>query len=143
MIKSIMGIGLAAVIGLTGASSSWAEAPVGGISFHERSIAAGIGFSWGGGTLHFQGKNIPFKVTGLAVGQAGAEDITASGSVYRLKNLSDFGGNYTAASGDLTLGGGEGGTAMQNQNGVVLKIRATTQGLDAKIGTEGLKITLE
>ncbi len=141
--KAAACVGLAVALCLMGASPSQAEDPVGGISFHERSIAAGIGYSWGAGTLHFEGKNYPFKVSGLAVGQAGAEDITATGSVYRLKSIADFSGNFTAASGDLTLGGGEAGTVMQNQNGVVIKIRATTQGLDAKIGTEGFKITLE
>jgi hypothetical protein len=65
------------------------------------------------------------------------------GSVYRLKKLEDFNGNYTAAGGDLTIGGGEAGTAMQNQNGVVIRIRATTQGISAKLATEGIKINLK
>ena len=108
-----------------------------------KTVAIGVGCSWGSGTLHFGGKNHPFKVQGLSVGQAGAADVTASGSVYRLKRLSDFDGNYTAAAGDITVGGGEGGAVMQNQNGVVIKVRATSQGANAKIASEGLKITLK
>jgi len=143
MFKYLVTICLALSFSLVMASSSRAEEPVAGVSFQERSIAAGIGYSWGAGTLHFKGKNYPFKVTGLAVGQAGAEDVTATGSVYRLEKVSDFSGNYTAASSGLTLGGGMSGTVMRNENGVAMVIRATTQGLEAKIATEGLKVTLE
>lgn len=134
---------LVIAIGLLGATAAAAEEPVGGISFHERSLAAGIGYSWGSGTLHFQGQNHSFKVSDLSVGHAGAEDVTAVGSVYRLTKLSDFNGNYTAAGGDLTIGGGEAGTVMQNQNGVVIRVRATTQGIAVKLATEGIKITLK
>jgi hypothetical protein len=32
---------------------------------------------------------------------------------------------------------------MKNQNGVVLELKSTTQGLNLKLAAEGVKITLE
>lgn len=112
------------------------------VSFTTGSVAAGIGFSWGSGTLRYKGKSYPIKVEGLSVGDVGISKATASGNVYHLKTLADFAGNYTAASAGATVGGGGSVSAMQNQNGVVLKISATTKGLKLKFATEGVKIEL-
>ena len=106
-------------------------------------MAVGIGYSWGSGTLTYQGKEYPFSVEGLSVGEVGAASITASGDVYNLKTLDDFNGNYVAATAQATVGGGAGATAMQNQKSVVLKVVSTTQGLDFKFAADGVKITLK
>jgi len=106
-------------------------------------VSAGIGYSWGSGTLTYQGKHHSFSISGLSVGAVGGASITATGDVYGLKNLADFNGNYTAASAGGTLGGGASGTAMQNQAGVVIKLVSTTQGLDFKFAAAGVKITLK
>src|SRR3981189_1390979 len=60
------------------------------------SVAAGIGFSWGGGTLHYKGKDYPIKVSGMSLGKVGLSKATARGNVYNLKHLRDFDGNYTS-----------------------------------------------
>ena len=46
---------------------------------HSGSVAAGIGFSWGGGTLTYRGKRYPVSVDGLTVGSVGYSKATASG----------------------------------------------------------------
>src|SRR3954467_4344463 len=60
------------------------------------SFAAGIGFSWGSGTLHYKGKDYPIKVNGMSLGKVGMTKATARGNVYNLKRLGDFNGNYTS-----------------------------------------------
>ena len=132
-----------AVVALVAGTALAQEKPDATLVFTESSVAAGIGYSWGSGTLTYNGKEYPFKIEGLAVGAVGASNITASGDVYSLKTLDDFNGNYTAATAQATLGGGAGATAMQNQKSVVIKIVSTTQGLDFKFAADGVKITLK
>src|SRR5437870_8474665 len=60
------------------------------------SFAAGIGFSWGSGTLTYKGKDYPVKVNGLSIGKVGITGSSAYGEVYNLKHLRDFSGHYHA-----------------------------------------------
>ena len=132
-----------AVVALVAGTALAQDKPDATLVFSGGSVAAGIGYSWGSGTLTFQGKEYPFSVEGLSVGSVGASSVTASGDVYNLKALEDFNGNYTAATAQATVGGGAGATAMQNQKSVVLKILSTTQGLDFKFAADGVKFTLK
>ena len=113
------------------------------IAFTTGSVAAGIGFSWGGGTLTYQGKTYPVKVDGMSVGQVGVTKATASGKVYNLKKLEDINGNYTGVGAGATLGGGAGAVTMKNQNGVVIEVVATTKGLNVTLGSGGVDIKLK
>jgi len=120
-----------------------ADEPDATIEFSGGSVAAGIGYTWGKGTLHYQGRSIPVTMKGLSVASVGADSIRASGDVYHLKKLADLDGNYTAASAGATLAGGGGVAAMENQNGVVIKLRSTTQGLEFNLAVEGVAIKLK
>ncbi len=113
------------------------------LKLSEGSVAVGIGFSWGKGTLTYKGKSYPFKVEGLSVGEVGAARAEATGNVYNLKKLEDFSGNYVAGGAEGTVGGGAGVTAMRNQNGVVIELKAITQGVNLKLAAEGVKLTLQ
>jgi hypothetical protein len=62
--------------------------------------------------------------------------------VYNLRKLDDLNGNYVAVSAGAALGGGSDGTAMQNQNGVMVKLRATTQGADLNLSIDGFALKL-
>jgi len=124
-------------------SEAAAETTTGTVAMSGGSVAAGVGFSWGGGTLTYQGREYPFKVKGLRVGDVGVTDIQAAGTVSHLNSLQDFSGNYTALQAGLTLAGGGSVTAMRNQNGVVITITSTTQGLDVNVGASGVNIALE
>ncbi len=113
------------------------------IKFSGGSVSLGVGYSWGNGVLTFQGQDYPFDIDGLSVGVAGASTVTAAGDVYGLKKLEDFNGNFTSATAQATVGGGAGATAMQNQNGVVIKVVSTTQGIEFKLASGGVKIALK
>lgn len=132
--------GLVAVLtGLALAQDKPADAT---LTLSEGSVAAGIGFSWGKGTLTYQGKSYPVKVDGLTVGEVGITRATASGKVFNLKKIGDFAGNYTAAAAGGTVGGGAGATVMRNQHGVVIELTSTTQGASLKLGAQGLNLSL-
>ena len=118
------------------------EKPDGTVRISSGSVAVGIGFSWGGGVLTYQGKEYPFDVSGLSVADVGISKAEGAGTVYHLKKLEDFNGNYTGVSAGATIAGGGGGMALQNQSGVVLKLSGTTQGLKFKLAVDGVKITL-
>jgi hypothetical protein len=107
-----------------------------------KSVAAGVGYSWGSGVLTFKGKDYPFSVTGISAGDIGVASVELSGTVSNLTNLEDFNGNYTSLSAGATVGGGAGAAAMRNQNGVVMNLVAMTRGLNFNIGVNGLKIEL-
>jgi hypothetical protein len=116
--------------------------PDGTVSLSATSVAAGIGWVWGNGKLQFKGKGRSFKISGLSVVDAGVASISASGEVYNLTRLEDFGGNYTVASAGIALGGGAGASYLKNEHGVVIKLVETTQGLRFNLAGEGVKITL-
>jgi plastocyanin domain-containing protein len=119
------------------------EKPDATLKLSKGQVAIGIGWSWGDGVLTFKGKHHPFKVDGLSVVDVGITKASAVGKVYHLKKLSDFNGTYASAAAEGTLGGGAGASTMKNQNGVVIQLISTTQGVNIKLAGEGVKFTLE
>jgi len=81
-----------------------------------KSVAAGVGFSWGSGVLTYKGREYPFTLTGLSAGDIGITSSELSGEVFNLKNLDDFDGNYTSFNAGVTLAGGARGALMRNQS---------------------------
>src|SRR5262245_38950687 len=128
------------------AGSALAQAPKKAdatVKLTEGSVAAGIGWSWGRGTLNYKGKTYHFKVEGLSVGEVGVTKAEASGNVYSLKNVEDFSGIYRAASVGGTAVKGGTATTLQNEKGVLMDLKSATQGASLKLAVEGLKLTLE
>ena len=141
----IKGIAIAGALALFVASAQAQEKkPDGTVEFSGGSMAAGVGFSWGSGTLTYKGVKYPITVEGLTAGASvGATSMTASGSVYNLKKIEDFDGIYTEAGAGATVGGGARVVTMKNQNGVVIDEVATTQGLKLSLDTGGVKIKIK
>ena len=107
------------------------------------SVAVGIGWSWGEGTLTLlDGSQHHFKVNGLDVVAVGVKQASVVGKVYNLKKLEDFEGTYSKATAGITVGGGAAASTMQNQNGVVINMTGTGQGVDVRLAASGMKITL-
>jgi hypothetical protein len=107
------------------------------------SVAAGIGVSWGSGTLTYKGKDYPIDVKGLSVGDVGVTKIEASGKVFNLKDAKDFDGNYTGVGAGATVAGGGSVTTMRNQNGVTIDLISTTQGVKVAIGGGGVDMKIK
>jgi len=142
MTQIMLGIVVAALVGLTMVTVGHAADPDATLTLSSGSVAAGIGYSWGGGTLTFGGKTYPFKVDGISVGTVGITRADATANVYNLKALEDFNGTYTAVGVGATLAGGGLAVTMRNQKGVELNLVGMTQGLDFKFSVDGVKFTL-
>jgi len=142
--RILLSLAMAAVllVAVTPGGAAQPLYPMGSVSIDLTSVAAGIGASWGSGTLRFEGKVYPFKVSGLTVGDVGISTINAVGNVYNLKSASDLSGNYVAAGAGLTLAGGIGGVTMKNQRGVLINLYTVQQGLQLTIGPQGFNIEL-
>ena len=119
-----------------------AEAPDATIELTGGSVAVGVGYSWGEGTVVYKGETHKFKISGLSIADVGISSYTASGSVFRLKDLKDIEGTYSAATAGVTIAGGVSGTVMKNDHGVVIELAATRAGLQFTLAPSGMKITL-
>ncbi len=110
------------------------------------SFAAGIGFSWGSGTLTYKGKDYPVSVKGLSIGKVGITGSSAYGEIYNLKHLRDFNGHYhmgAAGSRGVTLAAGRTATAMTNQTGVTVLLSSTQRGVDVNAAGAGVDMQLK
>jgi len=116
--------------------------PVGTVSSELTSVAVGVGTSWGTGLLRFQGKEYPFNVTGLSVGDVGISTVSAVGNVYYLNKPADLTGNYAAVGAGVTVAGGVGGISMKNQKGVLIQLYSVQQGLSLTVGPQGFNIAM-
>ena len=126
----------------TAAESQTGEWPSGSIHFEEWQVMAILAGNWGHGTLGYNGKTYKFKVTGMGAGGYGVDKLSATGEVYRLKDIADFPGKYSELRGGITLGKGVGGFYIHNDNGVVIKLKTHAEGVALSIGVEGLTIQM-
>ena len=118
------------------------DVPSGTIQLSGGSVAAGIGYTWGKGTLFFEGKRYPFAVDGLSILHVGASGYSATGTVYHLTKPSDLGGVYAAVSAGVAIAGGASAVAMKNSRGVVIQMTSTHAGLNFSLGPKGVTITM-
>jgi hypothetical protein len=144
MRRTIMhAVTVASLVLMLSCLSAAAQPPAATLKVHTASIAVGVGYSWGGGILTFQGKEYPCRIDGLAVGEVGISSADAVGNVYHLTNLADFSGTYMAVSTGAVLAGGGDVATMRNQRGVVIDLTDTSQGAKIMLAVQGVKITLE
>lgn len=113
------------------------------LEFSSTSFGLLFGYSQGRGTLLFQGQQYPFSVSGIKLATLGVSQINTLGQVYRLREVSDFSGNYAVVEGGLTLGQGGGSTLLRNRKGVTLYLQNVQYGLDLTLGGGGVSITLD
>lgn len=119
------------------------EKPDGTVSIESKSVALGVGVSWGDGKLHYKGKTHTFSIKGLSVLDLGVSKVSARGKVYHLAKVEDFSGNYAAAEAGAAVGGGMGVITLKNQNGVVMELHSTQSGVKLTAAGEGLDIKLK
>ena len=115
----------------------------GKVEFSGGSVAVGIGYSWGDGTLTYQGRNYPFTIRGLSIVDVGASKIEADGTVEHLNKVEDFEGNFTAITAGATIAGGASATVMQNQHGVVMHVTTSTTGLQFQLAPSGVTVAFK
>ena len=139
----VIGIVLSSLLMVTALAIAQDGPPSGKVWMESRSVAIGIGVSWGDGKLTFQGKDYPFDVKGLSVVDLGVSKVTAVGEVYGLSKLADFSGNYVAGQAGAAMGAGAGAVVMKNQNGVVMKLTGTGTGIQLTLAGSGVDVKLK
>ena len=139
----VIGIVLSSLLMVTALAIAQDGPPSGKVWMESRSVAIGIGVSWGDGKLTFQGKDYPFDVKGLSVVDLGVSKVTAVGEVFNLKKLSDFSGNYVAGQAGAAMGAGANAVIMKNQTGVVMKLTGTDAGIQLTLAGAGVDVKLK
>src|SRR5713101_1694623 len=81
---------VAAVLVCFGGVAEAEDKPSGTVTIESKSVALGVGVTWGDGKLSYQGKTRTFSVKGLSVVDVGVSKVSASGKVFNLNKLEDF-----------------------------------------------------
>ncbi|MHB8067154.1 MAG: DUF1134 domain-containing protein [Desulfobaccales bacterium] len=123
-------------------SPGQSQEPRGTVTIDLTGIGGGLGLSWGSGTLRYEGRSYPFSIQGLRVGDVGISTQRAVGTVYYLRNLADFSGNYAAVGAGVAVAGGMAGMTMQNQRGVLIDLYSVQQGVQLNLGPQGFTIDM-
>lgn len=84
-----------------------------------------------------------FSITGVSIVDVGATNYTAAGSVYNLKDLSDFAGNYVAAGAGITVAGAGTAVYLKNEHSVIINLISTDVGLKFTLSADGVHIALK
>jgi hypothetical protein len=135
---SITALLLTAISGSPASAESSATAPT--VSLESKSIAFGLGFSWGVGKLRYAGQDFFFSADGVTFMDFGVSKANAAGEVYNLSELAKFEGTYFAIEASFALGGGLGAMTLRNQDGVILRLNSISEGARFQLGSSGLKI---
>jgi len=106
------------------------------------TVAAGIGYGWGRGTITYHGEEHAFCVHGAEVGDVGVARIHAEGLVFNLSHLHNFPGKYYAGSMGVAVIGGESTVLLKNQAGVTMQLNSEEKGIRFNIAAAGLTIAL-
>lgn len=137
----ILGLG---ILSFGAGAADAPKTPSGTVSISETQFALIVGGSTGGGVLTYQGKKYPFKIGGMSLGaNVGVSKLSASGEVYDLTDISKFPGTFTKLESSITLGGGMGGTVLRNENGVIMRLTSTSEGLQLNLSASGVTVKLD
>ncbi len=146
--------GLAGILPLLLASACTCEGAIGPAAVRDQApdasvtmnlVQAGFIGSGGGGNgvLTFHGRTHPFGVVGLGIGGIGASTVEAEGDVFNLESVARFGGTYAQARAGAVIGNRSVGEMwLQNEAGVIMRLRARRTGLMLALGGDAVQITL-
>ena len=139
---------LAAAVAIASSGSALAadpgikSSPDARVTIYAKSANLGVGWSWGGGVLHYDGHSYHFSISGLNVAAVGYSTLTGHGRVYNLHHLRDFDGTYYQSHGEVTAGRGIGGSLYVNGNGVQLRVDDVTHGAQLAGSASGIEFKL-
>lgn len=136
-------VGSPSSIAIAAGSTSETDSSLSGtLTLTGDNVAFLVGYTWGNGTLNYEGTQRNFRITGLSALDVGATKIAATGKVYNLKRIEDFNGIYTAVSAGATAVGGGSVAYLRNNNGVYIELTAETKGVDLQLGADGVQLAL-
>jgi hypothetical protein len=119
------------------------QTPDGTVDMQEVQAAYIGSGSAGTGILFFRGVQYPFEVGGAGVGGFGLSTIDATGEVYNLRDLGQFPGTYGQARYGFAIGTASAGDLwMQNEAGVIMRLKAKRTGLMLSLGGDAVVISM-
>ena len=133
---------IAAAVVLAGATLP-AQADNGRVRIRITKAGFIVGFGGGEGVLNFNGRNYPFRVSGISGGTIGVAHMDLIGTAHNLKRPTDIAGSYTAGSASIAVVGGAKVARVQNANGVVLELHGAQVGLEVSLNVGGATITMQ
>jgi hypothetical protein len=133
----------ALAFGAATSDSGSAEAqPDATVWLEDGAVAAGAGFAWGHGRINYRGGNHAFSISGLSIADAHGVSVVATGTVMRLRKLSDFSGTYSVLGAGATMAGGGSGACLKNERGVVIKLIAADAAVRFSLSANGVRTRL-
>ncbi len=110
------------------------------------SVGFILGYRWAEGTITLNdGSTHEFSAKGGKIGEMGGAKVSFSGTIYNLKSLADFPGQYSGVATGLTLYKGLGGASFTNLKCVSINIqRDDSTGLQGSVpapATISVKLT--
>ncbi len=120
-----------------------AKPTTGTITMERWVVAAGIGASWGSGTVNYDGKSYRVRMSGLSFIDAGVARILDEGEITNIHDIRDIEGRYSSVDPGLTVIGGAGGSKLLNDNGVEIGNWNAELGLRIGIGPGPIWLSLE
>jgi hypothetical protein len=124
----------------------FAQEADGTVKITRRSVAEGIGLSWGEGVLSYKGNSYSFSFRARAPLRDLDPTVSAaelSGEVFNLKKLEEFNGNYKGVDGKEMVSGSGTRATLKNQNGVVINLASTVEGRKFTLGRDGMDIEIQ
>ena len=118
-------------------------AKVGLVDFTIKSVAVGVGKSWGEGNFIFQDKTYPIKVNGFSVITAGVSSTHVMGDVYNLKDPADIAGEYRVYKAGAAVGVGGARATAKNDKGVSIELVAQSKGVKFDLSVGSFTIALK
>jgi hypothetical protein len=140
--SAFTGITILLITGCASMTQAPSTPPSATVRIREWSAAYYGSAAAGKGTLYYNGRAHRFTISGVGVGGAGGQKISATGKVYNLNNLSSFSGTYHGVSRGLTLIEGKMHAKLTNGNGVVMYLAGETEGLASSMGAQAFEVNL-
>lgn len=115
----------------------------GTVTLESKSVAIGIGVTWGHGELTMNDGSVhKFKVNGLSVVDLGISKISAKGEVFNLVEAKDLNGTFIGGEAGITVVGGGSASAVKNSKDVIMHLKSSQKGLKLTVAPGGMKIEL-
>ncbi len=120
------------------------DEPTATIEIKNWNVGFIVGYGGGKGKLHHDGKSYPLKISGLRVGAAvGIAKANLSGDVYNLTKPEDIEGDYSAGAASAAVIAGGKVWSLENDKGVLIKVKGTEKGLELALDISGMTIKLD
>jgi hypothetical protein len=131
---------------LPSSTSYAAQLPDGTVKITARSVAPGVGLSWGEGVLTYKDQDYPFTFEAKGLFRDVDAKITAaelSGQVFNLTDVGVFNGTYHQVEAQASDAGGGTRATMKNLNGVIVNLVSTVEGRKFVLGKDGITVKLK